>query len=365
MSRVLIVCTTDSMIWNFLVPHIKNLTDNGYDVECACSITGYFYKKLQELYGLSMHQVDFARSPYSMRNVRAFMQLCCLMKRNKYDIVFCHEPVGGAMGRIVGHLYKATVVYMAHGFHFYKGAPKSAVIYYYIEKFLARYTDVLITINKEDYDVAKKFYTKEKCLLNGIGVDTSRFVHKAKSDYLFQELNINKEETVLLSVGELIKRKNHETMIRAIEEIKRPDIHYVIAGDGELEDYYRDLIIQLGLNNVHLLGYRTDVNELCNAADIFVIPSYQEGLSVALMEAMACGLPVIASRIRGNVDLIQNDVGGILVGVDELSEYKEAIIKLANNKKLRKNMGYSNIDRVKQFDILSVEKQLLSVFESL
>ncbi|MCI9362454.1 MAG: glycosyltransferase family 4 protein, partial [Hungatella sp.] len=236
---------------------------------------------------------------------------------------------------------------------------------YYIEKFLARYTDVLITINKEDYDVAKKFYTKEKCLLNGIGVDTSRFVHKPKSDYLFQELNINKEETVLLSVGELIKRKNHETMIRAIEEIKRPDIHYVIAGDGELEDYYRDLIIQLGLNNVHLLGYRTDVNELCNAADIFVIPSYQEGLSVALMEAMACGLPVIASRIRGNVDLIQNDVGGILVGVDELSEYKEAIIKLANNKKLRKNMGYSNIDRVKQFDILSVEKQLLSVFESL
>lgn len=356
-GRFLVVCTTDSMIWNFLIPHIKALEDDGYEVECACSITGDFYENLRKK-GLKMHKVDFARSPYNPQNIRAFFQLKKIMKKSSIDTVFCHEPVGGAMGRIVGHLMKCKVIYMAHGFHFYNGAPKVTILYYLIEKFLAKYTDILITINDEDYKTSLNFKAKKKYLLPGIGVDTSRFHYKPNPGYLRKELGLANDDFILLSVGELISRKNHEIVIDALNKLDNPKIHYVIVGEGELRQRLEEKISKLEQKNIYLLGYRKDINELCNSANVFIMPSLQEGLSVALMEAMACGMPVIASRIRGNIDLIPEEKYGFLIETDDIDGFSRAITELYNNHDKCLSMGIANSERIKIFDIESVKTKL-------
>ena len=362
-KRILIVCTTDSMIWNFLVPHIEEFIKEGYSVECACSETGPFFDNLKREYGIVLHRIDFKRSPYSFKNIKAYHQLKKLVIDRNINIVFCHEPVGGAMGRLVGHKMNCKVIYMAHGFHFYKGAPKFSTVYYWVEKYLSKYTDALITINQEDYKAAQNFYAAERYLLPGIGVDISKFVSRPDPAYLRKELGIASNETILLSVGELIPRKNHSTVIDAIAKLEEPKIHYVIAGEGELEQALVQKVSSLNLKNIHFLGYRTDINMLCNSADIFIMPSLQEGLSVALMEAMSCGLPVIASKIRGNTDLIDEGKGGILVDAKDSSMYMKAIGLLIHDPEKRKQMGSFNKIKVKKYSIENVKRQLMPIIK--
>lgn len=363
-KKVLVVCTTDSMIWNFLVPHIKNLERKGFVVECACSETGRFSNDLKKDFGFIVHIVPFCRSPYSLKNINAFKQLYGLVKRNRYDIIFCHEPVGGVAGRIIGMLCHCHVIYMAHGFHFYKGARLSSIVYYCVERCLAHFTDALIVINNEDYLVAQSFRAKRVFKVNGIGVDITEFISHPQPDYLRKEFSLTENDKVLLSVGELIPRKNHITVIKAVREMKNEHVHYFIAGDGRLIDKLNDYVQRAGIGKqIHFLGYRTDINSLCNAADIFVLPSLQEGLSVALMEAMACGKPVVASKIRGNVDLIDSD-GGYLVEPNDVKGFSNAIEKMIEDAEAIKSFGVHNKEKVKEFDLKIVEKQIENIFNS-
>lgn len=363
-KRILVVCTTDSMIWNFLIPHIKELEQSGFYVECASSITGDFYEKLVELHGIKMNEIPFIRSPYHIKNLQAYNALCKLIKDKHFDTIFCHEPVGGALGRIAGRKNNCKVIYAAHGFHFYKGAPLvRRLFYYYIEKFLSLYTDALITINEEDYKAAQNFYAKKVYKINGIGVDIEKFSRIDDCYDLQQELSLKKEDFILFSVGELIKRKNHLAVIQALKQIDDPHIHYVIAGDGELFDYLSESIRKLGLEKqVHLLGYRTDINRLCNCADVFILPSLQEGLSVALMEAMACEKPIIASKIRGNVDLIDDKVGGVLVEPTDVDGFANAIEYCYDNQEVLEEYAKHNLRKVSEYDINKVKTQLSSIY---
>ena len=363
-KRILVVCTTDSMIWNFLIPHIKELEQSGFYVECASSITGDFYEKLVELHGIKMNEIPFIRSPYHIKNLQAYNALCKLIKDKHFDTIFCHEPVGGALGRLAGRKNNCKVIYAAHGFHFYKGAPLvRRLFYYYIEKFLSLYTDALITINEEDYKAAQNFYAKKVYKINGIGVDIEKFSRIDDCYDLQQELSLKKEDFILFSVGELIKRKNHLAVIQAVKQIDDPHIHYVIAGDGELFDYLSESIRKLGLEKqVHLLGYRTDINRLCNCADVFVLPSLQEGLSVALMEAMACGTPIVASRIRGNVDLIEDGVNGFLCDPNDAAGFADKIRTLLDEPDLAAEFRKNGLEKIKCYDKNIVEQQLREIY---
>lgn len=363
-NRVLVVCTTDSMIWNFLVPHIKELEDKGCYVECASSITGNYFDDLIQKYGIKMNAIQFKRSPYDVKNIQAYKQLCKLIKEKHFDTIYCHEPVGGAMGRLAGKSCKCKVIYIAHGFHFYQGAPfVNRIVYYSVEKFLSRYTDVLVTINDEDYQSSLKFYAKKTYKINGIGINTDLFLKIDNCDDLRNELSLKADDYILFSVGELIERKNHIVVINALKKLNNPHIHYVIAGDGVLFDSLKEKVKKLELENqVHLLGYRTDINRLCNASDVFMMPSLQEGLSVALMEAMACGKPVIASKIRGNVDLIDDGMGGILVNATDIDGYSAAILKCYNTPFKMEQYGSYNAKKIKDFDIEKVKKQLSVIY---
>ncbi|HFP6816255.1 TPA: glycosyltransferase family 4 protein [Enterococcus faecium] len=365
MKKILILCTTDSMIWNFLIPHIKKLQLQNIEIECACSKTGFYFREIQELTGCVIHEIPFKRSPYNLSNLKSYFILNKLIKKKKYDLIFCHEPVGGAMGRLVGHSNRCKVIYMAHGFHFYKGAPFKNTMYYIAERILSRYTDTLITINQEDYSKALKFKAKSIKKINGIGINTCKF-KKKNSCFLRSQYGLHTDDLIILSVGELIPRKNHKVILRALHSLRDDKIHYFIAGDGELKEYLSKQIRVLGLENqVHLLGFCRNVSDLYNSCDVFVLPSRQEGLSVALMEAMACAKPAIVSKIRGNIDLIDSKQGGFIVDIDDIENYARAIRKIKNNPDLCIRFGEYNMNKVKKFDINNVEKQLNDIYQKM
>ena len=310
--RILYV-TTVGLTMIFFKDLVKELISEGNTVDIATNEDEYKVDTVYHELGCNITRIDFSRSPLNKGNVKAYKQLKKLISENHYDIVHCHTPIAGAITRLACRKYRKDrlkVIYTAHGFHFYKGAPlKNWLIYYPIEKFCSRFTDVLITINREDYEFAKKkMKAKRVEYVPGVGIDVDRFANTVVDRAAKRrELGIPEDAFLLFSVGELNENKNHQIVIRALAELKNPNVHYMIAGKGPLHDYLPDLAKKLGVaDQVHLLGYRDDVAELYKTADKYVLPSKREGLNVSLLEAVASGLPCIVSRIRGNVDLINN-----------------------------------------------------------
>lgn len=264
-----------------------------------------------EQYGIKIVHIDFDRNPLGKSNLLARKQLLELMEKERYDIVHCNTPSGGMVGRLCAAEKKIPkVIYMAHGFHFWKGAPlKNWLLYYPVERILAHFTDRLITINHEDYARAQHFHYKKGGraeYVPGVGIVTKRFerneVVRAETR---TEFGIKNHETVLLSVGEINENKNHRVVLEALAKLARKDIRYIVCGTGNLLEAHRALVASLGLQDqVIFVGYRTDIDRFYQAADAFVISSFREGLPVSLMEAMSAGLPCIASKIRGNIDLM-------------------------------------------------------------
>ncbi|NLK10965.1 MAG: glycosyltransferase family 4 protein [Staphylococcus equorum] len=364
--KILYIATVSGTINTFLIPHIQMLTDLGHTVDIACKISRPIKSKLLEC-GCKIFEMEFSRSPINKGNYNAYRKLKHIIRNESYDLIHTHTPIASTLARLACKNAKnIKVCYTAHGFHFYKGAPlKNWLIYYPIERWLARYTDLLITINNEDYLRAKKSFKAGNIeYVHGVGLDTKRFgevvINKIEKR---KELGIPANSFVLLSVGELNKNKNHETVLRAVAKLNNPNLYYVICGRGICKNYLEDLSRKLGIyNQVKLLGSRSDIAEICKTADIFVFPSFREGLSVALMEAMASGLPVVCSNIRGNKDLIENEKGGYLVKSDDFDEYASAIEKLINNYDIRISFGKYNVCKVEMFSIVNVIKEMMKIY---
>ncbi len=279
------------------------------------------------------------------------------MKENKYEFIHCHSPIGGVLGRLCGHKMNIKVTYTAHGFHFFKGGPKRNWIFYPVEKFCSGYTDVLVTINKGDYNLAKtKMKAKKVYYIPSVGINTetiySTVVDKQQKR---AELGVPDNHIMLLSVGELNSNKNHETIIRAMAELKRNDITYVICGQGGTHDYLLKLAENSGLGGqVKLYGYRNDINEICKCADIFCFPSRREGFGLAAAEAMAAGLPLVTSNVGGLTDYVIDGETGFKCPPADSRAFAEKISLLIENEELRLKIGQHNINEAKRFDIHNV-----------
>lgn len=376
MKKVLMLASVASMIDQFNMQNISILQEQGYEVHVAANFeqgstsskerVEQFKKELKEK-NIAYFQIDFSRNVANIpQNIKAYKQIKKILKDNKYEFIHCHSPIGGVCGRLAAKSTNTKVIYTAHGFHFYKGAPKlNWMIYYPIEKVLSYITDILITINKEDYELAKKKMKAKRIeYISGIGVDINKFenviidkINKRK------KIELSKDNIVLLSVGELNKNKNHEVIIRALAKLKNPNIQYIIAGRGNLELYLKELARELNVENqVHLLGFRTDISELYSICDIFCFPSYREGLSVALMEAMASGLPVICSEIRGNCDLIQNEQGGYLCEPSNMDNFAKYIEELVENSDKRNEMSKYNKGVIENFGMDVVKENMIHIY---
>ena len=354
MKKVLFVATVaKAHISVFHLPFLKMFQEMGWETHVAAR-NDFGTEDVKLPYCDVYHDLPFERSPLKPANVKVYRQLKELVEREGFDIVHCHTPVGGVIARLACRRARkkqgTKVIYTAHGFHFYKGAPKANwLIYYTIERLCARYTDTLITINGEDFDLAKrKLKAKRVVYVPGVGIDLAKFggytVDKAAKR---AELGVPAGATLLLSVGELNENKNHETAIRAVAGLD--NVYYMIAGRGHLSEHLQGVIETLGLaERVKLLGYRNDVGELCCAADVFLFPSFREGLSLSVMEAMACGLPIVCSRIRGNTDLV-DEQGGALFDPRMAADCRAALERVLSQDLAA--LGAHNLEKIKTFSL--------------
>lgn len=380
--KVLVIASVASMHDNFNRENINILLDMGCDVTVAANfhteedinsqekIDG-FVKEMRAK-GVHTAQVGFTRKTGNpVRLAESARQVGKLLEQ-RFDMVHCHAPVCAVLTRLAYRKYRkeygGRLVYTAHGFHFYKGAPlKNWLLYYPAEWICSWWTDILITINKEDYRRAKRrFHAKRTVYVPGVGVDTEKFrPDAAVRERKRAELGLKGTDIMLLSVGELNQNKNHAAVIRALAEVNNKNLYYFIAGQGELKDELIQLAYNLKIcGQVHLLGYRTDVPELMQAADIYALPSIREGLNVSLMEAMASSLPCIVSRIRGNTDLIAD--GNCLAEAGNAGDWKRA---LGNMTACVKNgkipYGEENRKRMKKYDVLYVNKKMKQIYKGI
>ncbi len=359
MGKQILICSTIiGTIEAFLIPHIELLRDMDYEVDIAANCDGYLGNHDLDMLIRNRYDLPFQRTPFSKKNLKAGKILKKIVAKNKYDIVHFHTPIASAFGRFyIKSLRKdgTKIFYTAHGFHFYKGAPaKNWIIYYPMEKYLSRFTDVLITINEEDYQRAsKKLHQKKIYKIPGVGIDIRKFTDvNIDINAKRKELCIPEDAFLLISVGELNKNKNHRIIIEAMAKINDKKIYYIICGEGAERPSLVELARSLNLSdNVILLGSRTDIPGLLKVADLFVFPSKREGLPVSVMEAMASGLPVIASDIRGCRDLIGADNGSLIEkGVSGWSESIMQYCSLSSKDNLKKTKN--DIDKISINEVL-------------
>ena len=362
--------TTISLTMGFFSEHIRMLQDAGHKVELACNLDESLAEKVK-LLNCVEHHIPFSRSPLSKDNIKAYGELKELLDRERYDIVHTHTPNASVIVRLAcrGLRKKGLkVFYTAHGFHFYKGAPlKNWLLYFPVEWMLSRVTDALITINKEDYARAQKFGAKKVCYVPGVGIDFSKFdfeFSKEERRAKRAELGVPENAKLLVSVGELNRNKNHEMIVRALSKLNDSNVHYCIVGSGDLREYLESLAKELGVaEQVHLLGYRNDVAQIYKVSDVFCFASFREGLPVALMEAMESELCVICSPIRGNTDLISDNVNGFVAenNADIISEKILAAVRCVDT-----DYGYEMRRRakktVREFGVERVLEKLKSVY---
>lgn len=374
-NKVLFVATVvKTHIMEFHIPYLKMFKEMGWQTAVAARNDYENHTNCVIPYCDAYYDIPFERNPLKFGNLKAYRELKRVIKEGNYKIIHCHTPVGAMLTRLAASDARkkgSKVFYTAHGFHFYKGAPAiNWLAYYPMEKWLAKKTDVLITINKEDYERAKKKFRAGRIeYVPGVGIDIKKFSrvpYDRKSKRA--ELGLKDSDFILLSVGELIERKNHTVVLKALAELKKlrklENIQYLICGRGNLADRLQKQADDLGVSNhVHFLGYRNDISAICNCSDAFVFMSRQEGLPVALMEAMACGLPVICSKIRGNTDLIRNRENGLFADDDPVA-IADAIAVYLSDWELRERCAEQAVSDIQKFDLSSVQINMRNIYSS-
>ncbi len=411
-GRVLMAASVASMIDQFNLPNIRLLQGMGYEVHVACNFKEGntcdekrlrdLKKKLRDMHVIP-HQWDCPRSIVSVRKCcRAYVQLSKLAVRVRFDWMHCHSPVGGALARMAAHRYAVPVMYTAHGFHFYKGAPlRNWLLYYPAEKLLAYWTDVLVTVNREDYRTARRRLGAGKIFyIPGVGVELAKFAGPVLQEarlceaagglrdlqfceaagslreaqfcemagglreaWFCKTFGIPQDAAVLLSVGELIPRKNHRMVLDALAALDRPDVYYLVCGQGPLHGELRQYAHRRGIGaRVRLAGYREGMERILRNADIFVFPSLQEGLPVALLEAMAAGLPCAASDIRGNRELVR---AGERFAPDSPGELAGLLERLLEDARYRQACGAYNQKHVQKYGLRPVQERMKRIYGTL
>ena len=381
MKKALMLSSVASMIDQFNMSNINILQNLGYEVHVLANFedpgtitqerADGLKVKLENI-DVKIYDVDMHRNPASKENWLAYKTIKQIIETEKYDLIHCHSPIGGVLARLAANksrkLFDTKVIYTAHGFHFFKGGPfKDWLVFYPIERYLSRYTDVLITINQVDSAVAGKFRMKKLEYIPGVGLDTTKFETVAIDISKKREtLGIPNDAFVILSVGELSARKNHQVIINALHKLNNCKIYYLICGKGDRENELKEMIHGYGLDNrVFLLGYRSDINELNQIADVSAFPSRREGLGIAGLEAMAAGLPILTSDVQGIPDYSIDGVTGFNYDPMDVDGFASGIKMLFGDPTLAKQMGSNNRQAVKKYDIENVNKIMRKIYNDL
>lgn len=365
MRRALFVANLDSFHKNFHIPYVKRLQERGYEVELVSTgnvdFSGIAHK----------HDIVFGRSPLKRQNISAFCKFRNLIKKNYYDLIYFSTPVIGAVGRmaLIG-TKRGRVIYSAHGFSFYKGNSKmSNFIYVTVERMLAKLTDCIFTMNTEDYEACAKYDIKCKEIYNvdGVGVDLSVFAKVSLEEkatlrrhYLYDE-----NDFLLIYPAEFTERKNQCLLLQAMSFLRKrhQNVKLLLLGRGIMEEEYKQMARNMCLDDcVHFLGYRNDVNQLLKISDVLFASSINEGLPINMMEALATGLPIVATNTRGQNDLIKDGYNGFLFELDCGDVASEKICRLIEDKTLYETMSKQAVEFSKKYDISLIASQYDKIF---
>ena len=384
MKKFLVITSVASMVDQFLMPTIRMLQDMNYEVHVACNFekgSTCSNERIQELkqsldeLKIKYFQIDFARNVTEIKgNLVAYKQVVSLIKENQYDLVHCHSPIGGLVTRLAcikARKNGTKVLYTAHGFHFFKGAPIiNWLAFYPAEWLLAPFTDVLITINKEDYAFAQRNLKANRTeYVPGVGIKTEKFRTPLDAAEKRRSLGFGDQDFLILTVAEMNKNKNQAMVLKAMALLKGTEafsnMKYLICGMGDYEAELRRQAKELGIeDHVFFLGYRKDIPQIHRASDLFAFLSYREGLPVALMEAMCSGMPTVCSAARGNTDLIENGKEGLIVD-NEPRALADAILTLYHEPDTRRRYGQAAARKVQQFDRVNVHRIMKDIYLSL
>ncbi|HEY2420687.1 MAG TPA: glycosyltransferase family 4 protein [Neobacillus sp.] len=367
-KKVLFCATIDIHFQAFHLPYLKWFKEQGWEVHVAAcgDIELPFVDK--------KYNLPFQRSPFSLLNIKAYKELKAIMEKNHYQLIHCHTPMGGVIARLAARRLRKTgtkVLYTVHGFHFCNGAPiTNWLLYYPIERFLSYYTDCLITINLEDYQLAKHHQFKAKLIahVHGVGVNTDLFypVGHSKKTELRLIHGFGDNDFLMFYAAEFNTNKNQQFLIKALALIKDelPDAKLLLAGDGPLLEECRRFVRFLGVEDrVHFLGYRNDIQALLKISDIAVASSLREGLPVNIMEALASGLPIVAIDNRGHRELIQNGVNGWVINNDDIKMMAEKMRILAEQEDLKNLLGNNGRKMIEnKYEIDKVLKEMRNIY---
>lgn len=371
MRKALILTTTSGFLSQFELNNVRLLQEKGYQVHYATNFGVPIYEvkdKTLVNMGIVLHHISIEKSPFRIKkNIWAYRELKRIIDREKIDVVHCHNPVGGLLGRLAAHMSKRKpfVIYTAHGFHFFDGAPKKNWMFYYpVEKYLARLTDIIITINHEDYDRAGTFKYKKNghaAIIPGVGVDTTRYIPRQNHEQAIDQGSFH-----ILSAGELNENKNHRVVIDAIASLNLQNIQYSICGEGPLREKLQAYIDHQGLSGrVHLLGYCYDMPQMLKTADLFIFPSYREGMGMAALEAMASGVPVIAADNRGTREYMQDGINGIVCDPSKPQEFARAIMQMYKDRELREAYARNALQTIGRFTLEKNAQEMRRIYDAL
>jgi glycosyltransferase EpsD len=366
-KKILFCATVDYHFQAFHLPYMKWFKEQGWEVHVAAK------GDIQLLYTDVKYNIAIERSPIKLTNIKAYFELKTIMKENDYKIIHCHTPLGGVLARLAARKARkhgTKVIYTAHGFHFCKGASLlNWLIYYPIEKQLSKYTDCLITINEEDYQLATNSNFKAGIIehVHGVGVDTKRFMPVSENEKraLKKSFGYEPDDFLLFYAAEFNENKNQQLLINSLALIHTymPNAKLLLAGEGALQDQCRNLAKTLGIEHmIDFLGFRKDIEKLVPMCDVAVGSSYREGLPVNMMEAMACGLPIVASINRGHVELVQDQINGYLVSPNDYGQFARRLLKLYQSKDLREHMGVASRNLVKPFSLTEITTELDAIY---
>ncbi len=372
MKKVLLVATVQSHICQFHKPLVKILHEQGAEVHVAAK------DNLAEKNGLKLDFVEkvfdvpFARSPKSTDNLKAFKILKKIIEEEGYDCIQCNTPMGGIITRLAARKARkkgTKVVYMAHGFHFYKGASKKAwLVFYPIEKYFAKKCDTLITITDEDYALASKKFKTNVVHMHGVGVSEDRYhsIDKEKRLEMRESEGLGAEDFILLCTGELNKNKNQSTLLRTANELKDkiPNLKILLAGNGPLQAELEKQVNDYGLQNiVRFLGYRTDLEKVVPAVDVIVSCSYREGLPLNIIEALLCKKPIIASVNRGHKELVKDGENGYLFAPADWQTMAKQIFEVyQGGETVFSEMGEKGYQIAQSYTTVAIEKELKEIY---
>ena len=367
--KILIVATQISTVNAFLIPHIEMLVQNGYSVDVAANINSEINSKVVKLCD-NIYNVKFARSPLSIKNAKSYLQIREIL-RKEYHVIHVHTPVASFVTRLAfKKSMKTKMIYTAHGFHFFKGAPLiNWILFFPIEWIVSKKTDVLVTINNEDFIFANNYLKIKKIIhVNGVGINLKFFREEYENcdrNLIRNSLKIGSDAIVLTYVAELNGNKNQQLLLETLKELneKKRQYQLVLVGEGVNKSKYIEIAEKLGIaKKVHLLGKRSDIPGILKATDIYVASSKREGLPVNVMEAMSVGLPIVATDNRGHRELIHDNQNGFLVEGFDSKEFAEKIEEL-HNLRLFEQFNKKSLEIIEEYNVSKIVREMGAIYE--